>query len=274
MFENRFFLPNAALRPYVWRFWSTQIFPGAASTITHDVLPSPLTDLVLQFPGPGPRREADLAQASFRLRIMGAETRIRHHVLRPGDAAVGVSFRPGRAAFLLGPPAAEFTDKRVLLEDVWGRTAAELESRLREASSTSQAVAILQAGLENRLRARADDAALEGSFWDHLFRLRGQFRVEEAAAWSGKSPRQLHRFFLSRVGVGPKQFSRMLRFREALEMLRANRRPDWFQVLGETGYSDRPHLSREFQDFAAATPAQLLARLEDPRISSMSLFSR
>src|SRR5262245_52502540 len=63
---------------------------------------------------------------------------------------IGVHFRPGRAAPLLGVPASELADAHVELESLWGRTAAELRERLCTAATPPKRFAVLEEVLLRR----------------------------------------------------------------------------------------------------------------------------
>jgi hypothetical protein len=67
----------------------------------------------------------------------------------PGPTATGlvtgVRLRTGHAAAVLGVPADELRDRRVPLEDLWGRGGAELAARLEEAPSVATRQALLAA---------------------------------------------------------------------------------------------------------------------------------
>ena len=57
---------------------------------------------------------------------------------------IGVHFRPGRAAPVLGVPASELVDTHVDLEALWGPTAAELRERLCTAATPAQRFSLLE----------------------------------------------------------------------------------------------------------------------------------
>lgn len=63
-------------------------------------------------------------------RLVGPLTAARIELLPAGSTVVGVRFRAGAAAALLGVPADELVDQVVLLDDVWGDRAVRL-SELR-----------------------------------------------------------------------------------------------------------------------------------------------
>ena len=81
--------------------------------------------------------------------------------------------------------------------------------------------------------------------------------VEQVAKETGYSRRHLERRFKHATGLGPKTFSRIMRFRRALSY-----RHDALGAV-EAGYYDQSHLHREFQRFAGMGPHQLVAFFQD-----------
>jgi AraC-like DNA-binding protein len=69
--------------------------------------------------------------------------------------------------------------------------------------------------------------------------------------------RQLQRRFRRAVGLTPKQFSRIRRFRACARNLIAERPEAWGRVAVAHGYSDQAHLNREFARLSGRSPTQL-----------------
>ncbi len=61
----------------------------------------------------------------------------------------------------------------------------------------------------------------------------------------------LGRTFAHHVGVTPKTFARVMRFRRAIEL---GKRQQWADVAAELGYFDQSHLIADFREFAGETP--------------------
>ena len=159
-------------------------------------------------------------------------------LLEPGIPAefLGVRFRPGRAAAFLRIPLAEFTDARVPLADVWKGWDGRID------------IPSLEQELLRRLdpdRDRRVDAAIARI-------ASGARRIEDVANEIGISRQHLARQFMHHVGVPPKTFARVIRFRRLLEALGPD--VDWAEIALEHGYYDQSHLIAEFRELAGATP--------------------
>ena len=72
---------------------------------------------------------------------------------------------------------------------------------------------------------------------------------------TGASERTLERLFAERVGLSPKAFGRVARFRRAIERLQHPPGGPYARIALQVGYADQAHFIREFKAFAGVTPA-------------------
>ncbi|MYM71398.1 helix-turn-helix domain-containing protein [Duganella sp. FT109W] len=247
--DYREYPPHPALAAYVDCVW-TALAPAAAHT--HRVLPDNCVDILWQ----------DGGQQGFAVGMMSSS------ILVPSARPVrtlAVRFKPGMAGLFLAAPLHALTDQRADIDLLWGRSDAH---RLADALWTSDAperarLAIIERELLRRLRAadvNASGAAtgglalvqralatLEGS---------GDVRVEQAAAGLGVSRQHLAAQFRQHVGLSPKLFARICRFRQATAAIKTARgaAPDWAQLALDCGYFDQSHLIHDFQEFAGSAP--------------------
>lgn len=181
---------------------------------------------------------------------------------KPKGTVVGVSFRPGMAACVLGVPLHELLDRHVSLQELWGYRGLEIQERLASAADPSAIFQLLERELIARIRRPllihpAIAYALQPSRLDVA-----PGRVEVVRRHSGYSPRHFIELFRSTVGLAPKHYYRVRRFSTALARL-AQGNARLADVAASTGYSDQAHLSREFRELAGVTPSAYHARAAD-----------
>jgi AraC-like DNA-binding protein len=181
---------------------------------------------------------------------------------------LAVRFRPGMAGLFLVAPLQALTDQRAELDVLWGRSDAD---RLADALWTSEAperarLAIIERELLRRLGGdgAAGDGGAGGAGGLALARRAvtaleghgGALRVAELAAELGVSRQHLAAQFRQHVGLSPKLFARICRFRQATAAIKAARGPalDWAQLALDCGYFDQSHLIHDFQEFAGDAP--------------------
>lgn len=225
----REFAPSARLAPWVEAFWMRDAFASDAA-IVQRVLPDGCADVVFA-------EGAALAVGTMTTTLVLTETR--------APAMLGVRFRPGRA--LLGLPLSEITDRRVPLGEL-----DELGQRVGDARTAAQQIEII----EETLVRRATDVDKQIDY--AIACLARGTSVDDVARRLGVTRQHLRRRFLARVGIGPKTFARVARFRRVLDAARRERRPEWAGIAADLGYADQSHLIAEFREFAGSTPVPFL----------------
>jgi AraC-like DNA-binding protein len=58
------------------------------------------------------------------------------------------------------------------------------------------------------------------------------------------------------VGLTPKRYARLLRFRRVLLHARAPGAPGWTEIAHSCGYYDQSHFVRDFKAFSGFTPSE------------------
>jgi AraC-like DNA-binding protein len=252
--------PGAALSRWVeccWTFESPvapdHIAPDHAApdhaAVEHAVRPDGCLDIVYSL--------------ELGLRAVGAMPVERRFRMSAGMAVAGVRFRPGLARqFLLAPPV-ELTGRLEPLEQLWGRRARELESRLSGSPSAEERTRLLLSALLHN-DAPVDSPGAIGRAMESIAAAHGVLDLDWAAAQANLSARQFRRRCLEESGLTPKHLCRVLRFRRSLE-LAASRRLSWAAIAAETGYFDQAHLIRDFREFTGKTPMAVFSNTGNAR---------
>ncbi|HNU57862.1 MAG TPA: helix-turn-helix domain-containing protein [Flavobacteriales bacterium] len=83
--------------------------------------------------------------------------------------------------------------------------------------------------------------------------------------------RQMQRLFKERLGLSPRAYFKIMRFQEAYNATRDHKQVDWMGLVTLLGYSDQPHLIRDFKRFAGSSPQgfmqQPLPRFQRPALA-------
>ena len=212
-----------------------------------------------------PDGSIDLQWVDGVLRIAGPDREPQREALAPGTIVVGFRFLPGQAAAWLGIAADEMLNRRIPLDEIWGRDA----GRLAAAASTARDVAELVLGLEGALARRAACLAPSDDYPQAAYRLlaAGAPPGRELIPWLAEelalSERTLRRRFGEAFGYGPKTLDRILRFQRFLALLRGDGPRSLAGLAAAAGYADQAHLTRESRRLAGATPGEIAALLAD-----------
>ncbi len=89
--------------------------------------------------------------------------------------------------------------------------------------------------------------------------------LTERTGWSST---RLTETFREQVGVTPKRFARIIRFRRALELV-IERDGPLSKVALEAGYYDQPHFNAEFREMSGFTPSGYRAAHRFPESPSL-----
>ena len=171
-------------------------------------------------------------------------------------AIVGVHFKPGGAATVLGVPAGALANAHVELEALWGRRANELRERVCAAADSAQRFRILEQALMSLL-PRAPN--VRGEVDMALGRLGAPgVEIAEVAKDVQLSHRRFIELFTEQVGMTPKRYSRVRRFQRALALATSRGSPAWAEVAFQCGYYDQAHLCRDWVEFTGLSPMEFL----------------
>jgi AraC-like DNA-binding protein len=221
--------PGSRLRQYVKTFWTLQ--GSGASAPAQRILPDGCFEVVFHF------AEAFEHQSQRQPAAMMIGEIRRPVVVQPASVidVLGIRFRVAGIAAFLKQPAAELRDQILPLDDVWRGLGDWLLNTPRDLR-----IVRLEEWLLRRLRP-LDLMPFEAV--SHIRRSGGVVTVRQLASLIGSTERTLERAFHRTVGLPPKTFARLVRFRTWL-------------TGGDNHYYDDPHLCHEFRAFAGVSPTE------------------
>jgi AraC-like DNA-binding protein len=245
--------PSApALAPFIRSLWH---FTGELPHARERVLPTGCIQLLVNldqdelrsYHGPGYGRVDRIAGAG----LAGAYA--HHFAIDTAEqrAIVGVSFHPGGAHPFFATPADALRELHVELGEVWGRDGAVLRERLLAAGTVDAILRTLEAVMLARV---ARPLAVDPIVAFAADALESGVPVGAVVDRVGMTASGFIRHFTARVGLTPKRFARVRRFRRVLDAIDAGRSVDWARVAATCGYFDQAHLIRDFRAFAGISP--------------------
>jgi AraC-like DNA-binding protein len=251
--------PRPVLRPFVQSLWASGTTAERGVTERELVLPTPVARVVLRLSDDAPLHvftdaHDPVGRTVSRAVLGGARTRPYLRATSRPLRSVGAQLRPGAAELLTGIPAHELAERHTPLEDIFGRAAEELRERLSGIDSAERQLDVFEDFLAARISARG--RGVDPTIARAIERLATSPDVGAAVEESGFSHRKLIETFRRAVGLTPKVYCRLLRFQRALDHFAANPRARAIDVALDAGYSDQPHLNREFKDLTGLSPGE------------------
>jgi AraC-like DNA-binding protein len=185
-------------------------------------------------------------------------THSRPFVIDPRElvSVIGVRFKPGGAFPFLGTPASELANTHVDLDVLWGTSATELRERLCAGKTPEERFNLLEKTLMAHLFRPLERHCAVGFALDTFGRPDSAVAIRDVARDAGLSQRRFIQIFAREVGMSPKLFCRVRRFRQALETVRQTAAPDWGRVAVDCGYYDQSHLIHDFRFFSNLSPTE------------------
>jgi len=245
--EERYeeFDPPAGLRPFVRTIW-TYASPSPSGAVQR-IAPDGCPELILDIGQPYEEQGSD---GVFRLqpRALFAGQMTRPLALRPVGPVelVAVRFEPDGARDWLGCSAHLAVDCRL---DMTGRLKGVTAPAGNPAGQVATMVDVLEIArirsrwaLDPVVRAEIDAAQHE----------------RQPQARDPASQRALQRRFRDRVGIPPREFRSILRFRRVFDHV-ADPEADavsWLEAGLEAGYFDQPQMARDFRRFLGCTATE------------------
>jgi AraC-like DNA-binding protein len=176
---------------------------------------------------------------------------------------LGVRLRPAGAFSLFGVPLHELTGATSDLHDLIGSEARRLAERLDEAGSDKARLLLLGRWIADRLAGRPSTDPCVAYAVSEIERAGGKVPIANILRRIDASPKRFTSLFEEQVGVKPKLFSRIVRFRRLAAALRAGA-GSFSQLALAHGYYDQSHMNADFREFAGMSPGQFLAATSYP----------
>lgn len=233
----REFAPRPALRDVVHCVWT---FEAPFDEAPQPIAPDGRCELIVQCGAP--YRESD-GTLQPRVLFAGQVTQPLTLFATGQVAVVGVRFKPEAARVFLGRRADAVTDQRVAMDDWDIALSGDLDAVAERA----------QDYVETRARTRALDGSVAAA-------VEAMLRGEEGAAPEGLSERQWQRRFKCEVGVSPRQFQSVLRFRRVFDQIDGPGPTGWVEAALAAGYFDQPQMARDFRRFLGLSSRQWAAQ--------------
>jgi AraC-like DNA-binding protein len=265
------FKPGAPLDAFVEKFW---YYEGDARPFGKErIMPDGRMGLLINLSEDQLRvydgRRPDRMESMRGISLCGPQA--ESFVIDTADQGriMGVNFKPGGAFLFFPPPADELRNAHVSLDALWGNAAGDLRERLLAARTSAERFRLTELYLTRRAaNRRPTHPAVEYALSE--FRRAPGRSIADVTERTGFSARRFIELFGAEVGLTPKVYCRLLRFRGALRRLHTGERIELADLAADCGYYDQAHFSNDFKLFSGFSPTAYLAN-RGPYINHVSL---
>lgn len=247
--------PNSVLSPYIKHYWTLEI--SGIQPISERIIPTGCASLVFH-------RGNSLF--SITDRKMQPSSFVSGHTASYTDLSslgklnmIVVVFHPYGAWAFFKNPMNEFLNTCISTDDLNDTSYKELQDRVLNAPDNTSAIHFIEQFLIKRLSTLENDynykrmaAAIEALNYK-------TYSINSLAEMTCLSYKQFSRLFTQYIGTSPKEFSRVIRFQRALNLLETKKTSNLTQLSYESGFSDQSHLIKEFKAISGYTPKEFLS---------------
>ena len=243
MYDYHEYNPDRRLTPWVKNYWSADVF--WESEVTPKVFPDGCTDIIFRF---------DRTKGTSYAGLFGTTTTFIEVDYPTSTQMFGIRFKPAGIAVFTRIPVNDLTDQSVelaLLETLFDKSFYE---ELPEKQSFEEIVAHTNRYLTKQLPClyHFDRQIIRAV--DLISLANGQLNLADVASDVCLCQRHFERKFKSTVGVSPKMFAKIFRFKHALKCMHNYPHKNLLTIAEECGYYDYTHLQKDFKLLSGDTP--------------------
>ncbi len=247
--------PTFPLSKYVEHMW--QVTHSGLPSSRQRVYPNGAMALVIHLTKPTVTYFIDDKAHTLRVPLLaGPYSRSFHIDPSQSNAAIGVLFRPGAAHMFFPVAAYELHNIDVALSELYPNEADRLLNDICSESRAETQFRLLEHYLSRKLQKAVPIHPAVKFSVNQLSGEGGVQSIRKTQSDSGLSHTRLIQLFREHVGLTPKLFCRVRRFRAVLDQVGKGKPVNWAELAVYCGYFDQAHLIHDFRTFAGVTPLE------------------
>ena len=168
---------------------------------------------------------------------------------------IGVRFKPGSGFAFFDVPAGELHNLTVSLDTLWGHDAEWLREELYRAANPQRRFLVLEKFLLRHFRPLSEHTSAVQIALRMFHNSHHYVPVARVVEQTGLNAARFIAAFRDQVGLTPKVYARITRFRRVISKIPAATRVDWTSIALNCGYFDQAHFNHDFRAFTGMTPS-------------------
>lgn len=251
--------PSAPLSPYIDKYWEFKGHPEYGMRI--NILPDGCTDFIFTLGEVANAVDGSLVMQPYRAYFVGAMTRYSELVTYADTVhMLGIRFLPCGILRFMNLPLHELSNLRISTEDIESPFGHSFAERLCEQENIRAQICFIEEfliKLMHQCTPKAEEAMLFAVKQINLHN--GNLSLHQLADETCMCQRHFERKFKWHTGYTPKEYSRIMKFKYTVDLLRGTSYDNLLSVAIKAGYYDVPHLSKEIKKMSGNTPTHFLA---------------
>lgn len=251
--------PSPLLAPYIDKYWVFKGKPEYGMRI--NILPDGCVDFIFTLGEVANSvGEGEIIMQPYRSYFVGPMTKYLELVTYSETVhMLGVRFLPCGLFRFMNLPLHELTNWRISTSDLPSIFNDSFAERLCEEKCLEDRIVLLETYLSQFLKEEGRVDRQIAYAVRSINSAYGNLSISSLANEVCISQRQLERKFKMNTGFTPKEYSRIIKFRHAIELLKSPKADSLLSTAVEAGYYDVAHLSKEVKTLSGQTPGAFLS---------------
>ncbi|SHK01521.1 helix-turn-helix domain-containing protein [Pseudozobellia thermophila] len=235
--------PHIELEPFIDFYW--ELKGHKFKTQRERVFPDGCTGIVMNLGNKCLTDNGALSMEFGKTYVVGAMTSFKDSVIDTDTHLIGVCLKPGTFANFYAPQN-KLTNDTVEFEK---SQSFNLDKTFKNSFNYFDQFFL------SRLKSK--NYQLQ-SIINDIHSMKGQLCIYELSKRNFTTVRQLERNFKNLIGLSPKKYSNIIRFRNALGLIKdARQNRSLLDIAFECGYYDHSHLTNEIKRYTGLLPSDL-----------------
>ena len=246
-------IPSGILRPFIKRF----MFIESEQEMENFVLPDTSTALAIVYKGQVSMEENGKLNAMSSAVFSGLTKSARLIKYSNQTSNLLVIFQPGGASAFFREPLNELFGERLQADLLQGHSdLRNIAEQLSETKNKADKLSLVERILTTKLNGHQTDQLISSSV-EKIKSSKGYIQIHQLAKELYISQDSFEKRFRQKVGTTPKQFSRIIRLRNAINT--HSHKKNLTETALDAGYFDQAHFIKDFKLFTGKTPREFFS---------------
>ncbi|HEY9048140.1 MAG TPA: helix-turn-helix domain-containing protein [Ohtaekwangia sp.] len=260
MFHFQTLLPSPPLRDYIYSYLVVDVVDNNDLAVVHEALPMGITTLCFSDRSGCYHNKV----SSSDIFLPAPDIAVVGQMVEKGESIFSRSFRSVVALF---KPTALYQFGGAAMNAIAGTYSVDATSlfspkelhdcreQMFQYVDGEKAVDVLDHFLLTKLETPKHNVRNLDKLADYISHKKGNVGIDWLADQASMSIKTLERHFVEKIGLTPKHFARIIRFKSAFQLLEGPAHSmDVFRIIEGCGFTDQAHLIKEFKHFTSRTP--------------------
>jgi len=246
--------PSSDLSNYIKYYWILKT--GDGDKIAVQTIPSGCMHLVFHRGNRMRYISGDEQPAGF----LRGQLSLPGNIFSPGKIdMIAVIFQPLGFSSFFSLPTSLFYNEYIDVEALGDNGLRELNARLASEEAAKACIGHIEQFLIDRLKNDDYNIRRMQCAVQKIVATEVAVSVDQLANSAFLGYRQFKRIFEQYIGMGPKEYCRVIRFQRALHFLHLNPSVEISRLAYECGYYDHSHLVKEFRELTGYAPVEYIS---------------